>query len=169
MNHYLNLGDDNLFSLLKTGDEDAFVAIYQKHWGTMYFYARKITQSIDGAEEVVQDTLSQLWKNRTELEIHSSATVFIYQLLRRTALIYVQQNGSDKYINSLSDFMDHGKYNVNSKVRDKELIKDIERAISLLPQNIRDLIELSKKGQLDRKSILALVKKSGDQEDKNVR
>ena len=54
--------DANLMSRLATGDRDAFVPLYERHWKAVYNYAWFLSQSVAEAEDVTQECFLALLK-----------------------------------------------------------------------------------------------------------
>jgi RNA polymerase sigma-70 factor (ECF subfamily) len=69
MNSYNALTDLELKSLLNTGDEAAFAAIYSRYWKRIFAIASKRLGDEADAEEVVQDIFCNLWRKREKFEL----------------------------------------------------------------------------------------------------
>jgi RNA polymerase sigma-70 factor (ECF subfamily) len=63
--------DDELTSLLQSGNEGAFTEIYNRYWDKLYYIAYKLLKDTNSAEEIVQEVFLTLWKKRTTLIIQS--------------------------------------------------------------------------------------------------
>ena len=55
MRDYAQAGDDDLLRLLKSGDEEAFMALYSRRGGPVYRFALQMSGSASLAEEVTQE------------------------------------------------------------------------------------------------------------------
>ncbi|WP_316840212.1 RNA polymerase sigma-70 factor [Pedobacter gandavensis] len=62
--------EDELASLLKKGSEAGFSEIYRRYWDKLYIVARKRLDDATEAEEIVQDVFCNLWRKRTNFELH---------------------------------------------------------------------------------------------------
>ena len=61
--------DDELLALIKQDDEQAFKALYDKHWYNIYVIALQKIQRKDIAEELAQDLFLTIWNKRATLQI----------------------------------------------------------------------------------------------------
>jgi RNA polymerase sigma-70 factor (ECF subfamily) len=59
-------GDEELVQQVAAGSQDALAALYDRHVGSIFALARRLTSDRQIAEEVVQETFLALW-NRAEL------------------------------------------------------------------------------------------------------
>jgi RNA polymerase sigma-70 factor (family 1) len=66
---YKDLSDNDLAGLLKSGDERAYVEIYERYWGKLYTLARNRIGDSCEAEEIVQDIFYSLWRSRKSFEL----------------------------------------------------------------------------------------------------
>lgn len=66
---YTGTEDAALLRRLKEGSKDAFNALYDKYWQTVYAAAFKRLGNTDQAKDITQDIFLQLWLRREELHI----------------------------------------------------------------------------------------------------
>src|SRR5690606_18641580 len=66
--------NQDLLLLLKNGDEDVFVCLYDQYWDKLYYLAFQKLRSQHTAEEIVQEVFLILWKKREELQINCLST-----------------------------------------------------------------------------------------------
>lgn len=64
---YSLLTDSELAALLRTGDERAFMEIYQRYWEKTYLKSFKRIHDTFEAEEIVQDIFCNLWRKHESL------------------------------------------------------------------------------------------------------
>lgn len=69
MGIYAGLCDGELANLLKSGDEGAYVEIYERYWDKLYTLARNRIYDSCEAEEIVQDIFYNLWRNRQSFDL----------------------------------------------------------------------------------------------------
>ena len=61
--------DSHLITLLRNGDEEAFVEIYRRHWRKLYNAAYKRLKDADLCEDLVQNVFMDLWERRESVSI----------------------------------------------------------------------------------------------------
>jgi RNA polymerase sigma-70 factor (ECF subfamily) len=54
---------------LRAGDAAAFEAAFRRYYAQLCDYANRFLAAPDGAEEVVQDVFTNLWRSRASLQI----------------------------------------------------------------------------------------------------
>lgn len=59
--------DDQLVSVLRTDDADAFTEIYARYWKLLFYVAAKRLDSYQEAEEAVQNIFTDIWCRRVTL------------------------------------------------------------------------------------------------------
>ena len=69
MESYDKLPDTTLVQKLRTGDETAFTAIYNRYWEKLIATAYYFTQQKQSAEDIVHDIMMSLWIRRLSLNI----------------------------------------------------------------------------------------------------
>ena len=72
------LPDIELSGLVRSGDQDAFIEIYERYWTVLYLHARKILRNEEEAEDVVQDLFSELWLKRESFTIRTTLSAYLY-------------------------------------------------------------------------------------------
>lgn len=154
MEAYSTYSDNELAVLLKTGDSKAYAEIYERFWGILYRYSRKLLQSDNEADDVVQDTFVMLWSKAADLELRISLSSFLYASVRNSILKkFKHSKVKDKYLASLDKFMDEGNAVTDHLVRERELAARIEYEVSLLPDKMREIFLMSRRENLSYKEI----------------
>ena len=126
MNRYQQYTDQELTDLLKSGDQRAYTQIYDRYQGLLYIYACKITKEENDAEDIVQEVFFNLLDHK---KVRAD------------------------YAESFHKFLKAGSVQADYRIRERELIKLIEKEIALLPPKMREIFELSRKHQLSHKEI----------------
>jgi RNA polymerase sigma-70 factor (ECF subfamily) len=153
MANYNLYTDDELFLLLKEGNHRAYAMIYQRYWGMLFRYARKILQNDEEARDVVQDVFVMLWSKSETLEIQVSLSCFLYASTRNS-ILKLFQRGKVKanYLNSLEKFIEQNN-TTDHLVRNRELARRIEHEVAMLPPKMREVFELSRRSHLSHREI----------------
>ncbi len=71
--------DHSLIDALKKGNEEAYKYLYETKYKEIVFYTNGLTRDYDKAEDIVQEVIFKLWKNRSEIEITSSIKSYLYK------------------------------------------------------------------------------------------
>lgn len=64
-----HLYDLELYSLAKSGDENAFTKLYRRHWQSLFNGAYKRLQCKDQSQDIVQNIFIDFWERRNSLDV----------------------------------------------------------------------------------------------------
>lgn len=144
--YFKNLKDDELFNELNNGNYDAFTEIYVRYSRDLYRHALKMLQDREGAQDVIQEIFTNLWMNKSSINITTSPKNYLYTSVRNRILdILSKEKSKSKYLSSLDDYIQTGNYITDNLIREKELIAIIDKEICNLPPKMREVFELSRK------------------------
>ena len=146
-----NLIDKQLYISMQQGNKKAFDTLFIKYYAMLCAFARSFV-SLEDAEEVVQDTMLQIWENRKTNHIDSSVHHYLfkavknkcYTLMTRNSLRFQIENILTPDIQEL--FEDPDFYII------EELTQKIEKAILNLPESYRVAFEMHR---FQNKTIIA--------------
>ena len=140
-----DLADQELVIFLQKGDLKAFEEIYDRHWWSLYLIAFRKIRSKEVAEELVQDLFASIWKKREQLHIHSSLIAYLKSSIHYQIINYFQALLVRK---SHQQYVRHTE-SPDSAVTEEtisfwELQREMELGVSLLPDQSRQIFELSR-------------------------
>lgn len=151
---YSLISDQELTVHILNHDHQAYIELYNRYHGLLYVYACKITHDELEAEDIVQEVFIYLWEKRTVIKITSSIASFLYSAVRYKFFnLLDSKKVRTDYSRSFQSFIDEGVCTTDEYVREKELAGLIEREISMLPDKMREIFELSRKEFLTHKEI----------------
>lgn len=61
--------DLELYSLAKSGDENAFTMLYRRHWQSLFNGAYKRLQCKDQSQDIVQNIFIDFWERRNSVDV----------------------------------------------------------------------------------------------------
>lgn len=140
---YDELSDDELTTLLKTGDESAFEEIYNRYWDKMFYIAHRIVKSSEIAEEITQDVFLLLWTKRETLNIVSLkqylAAMLRYEVYRSLAKIKKQEVYVNEIRNTSTPFV-----LIEKDIENKLLLEIITTLTNRLSEKCRLVFQYNK-------------------------
>lgn len=153
--------DKYLFRKIKEGDKTAFKILYKKYYAGLFVYAMKITSEEKVTEELVDDLFIHIWANRERLHIKSSFRSYLYRAMRNNCLTHLRQNNlknllTDEFqdrTDAALDYLSISQENGLSIILSKEASEDIENAINKLPDQCRNIFQMSRYEELKNKEI----------------
>ncbi|WP_133574248.1 RNA polymerase sigma factor [Pedobacter metabolipauper] len=154
MSRSLLISDDDLLSLFKEGDRDAFKMIYERYWQLLFVSACKVLKDEDEAKDVVQEVFMSFLNRGKDIEINSSISVYLYSAVRYKVFDYLsRQKVRDNHKESVINYVSQVSYSTDRTLIEKEIIAEIEKEIKNLPEKMREVFELSRKDELSYKQI----------------
>lgn len=140
-----NVSDAELLTRLTDDDHAAFAEMYERYKGVLFSHAFKILKDEDEAKDVVQELFATIWIRRNEISIKTTLSAYLYTSTRNRVLdMIAHQSVQDRYLNSLSEFIEKGEWVTDEQMREKELTELIDKEIAQLPAKMRQVFELSR-------------------------
>lgn len=157
MKLYEGYSDEQLFSKVKKGDNEAFTVLFERFFPILLIHAlHKLNDSQD-AKDIVQETFITLYQKKDSINIKKNFSGYVYRILKNKILNFIsKKNVRANYQElieqeSAFDFSEHN--DVDSYVFENELKKQIEEGIDLLPEKMRVVFEMSRFEHLSHKEI----------------
>lgn len=147
--------DDQLLSLIKTGDEAAFTTLFERYRSKLYYYLLRHTKSGEIAEEIVIDIFMKLWKGRELADQIQEASAFFHKVGYYKALDFLRITARREQLKQV--YIDRA--NTEEDKLPDELMIDEEtkllllRAINQLPPQRKLIYQLSRDKDLSHEQI----------------
>lgn len=151
------MDEKKLLEGINRGDKHTFRQLFEKYYIFLCLIAEQITRSPSDAEEIVSDVFLKLWNNRQTLEISRSLKAYLIKAVQNTSINYLEKN-SIKRLNSSLDTIPYELLVWNHEyplghLYEQEIMHILERGISLLPENCREIFLLSRSNDLSYSEI----------------
>ncbi|MFB2120788.1 RNA polymerase sigma-70 factor [Parapedobacter sp. 2B3] len=153
MPNYDSALDEDLLLLLKSNDEAAFTALYNRYWKKLFVMAGYRMGNLEEAEEIVQDIFAALWNRRHTLELATDLAKYLavsvkYRVIKTLDRHYREQ----RYIDSVvcKEQVDHS---TEEKLSFDELSEELAKYVSQLPERCQLVFRLSREEGLSQKQI----------------
>lgn len=144
--------DQELLTLIKTGDYTAFNEIYDRHADALYGSAYNILRDRDGCRDIIQDIFIWFWQNRFQLNINNCRAYLLTAVKFKTAN-YIRDNKIGKgFFAELSTIDVSGDDEANA-IEVRELSDFIKSLADQLPGRYGEIFRLSRYQQLSNKEI----------------
>ncbi|MCF0055063.1 RNA polymerase sigma factor [Dyadobacter sp. CY356] len=140
---YDQLSDDALTDLLKTGEQAAFEAIYNRYWDKLFYTAHRIVKSSQIAEEITQDVFLLLWTKKETLNIASLgqylAAMLRYEVYRSLSKMKKQQVYESEVRYTTTPFI-----SIEKDIENKLLLEIITTLTNQLSEKCRLVFQYNK-------------------------
>jgi len=138
--------------LLRKGDEEAFEALFSKHFKGLCLYAENILKNSSEAEEIVEEFFCYLWDHCDSVLINTSVNGYLYTSIHNRCLKYLRHQKVKQ------DYIDEAQYHFADKellstvssnypeanLISKELEQKISIAIASLPEQCKKVFCMSR-------------------------
>lgn len=136
---------------LKTGNEDAYQYIYDRHYALLCHVANGYVKDQFLAETIVGDTIFHLWEIRETLEISVSIRSYLLRAVRNRCINYLNSEWEKHEIafsSLMPDEITDDKMTISDShplgtLLERELEEEIYKAIDKLPNECRRVFDKS--------------------------
>jgi RNA polymerase sigma-70 factor, ECF subfamily len=144
--------------VVASGDYNAFRELFTHHYRALCNYAMRVVATRETAEEVVSDVFVKLWKNREQIEVHTSFQAYIYRAVRNQALDYLKlrvhrQNERESLDNVQWNMSHADHFSPAEELSFNEFYDHIEGCIQRLPRQCQVIFRLSREEGLRYRDI----------------
>lgn len=154
MASYSDFNDQELVALIKRQDQFALAEVYDRHWANLYLHAFKMTHEESEAEDIVQEVFIGLWSNVEQLDLKMTLVGYLFSAVRNKVINSIRNKKTRAgYIDLFSLYVEHQSHDALDYIQEKELLLAINKIIAELPEKMREVFELSRKGNKSHKEI----------------
>lgn len=152
---------------IREGDERVFEKLYRNLHAPLCSVASRIINDRQAAEEIVQDVFSKIWSDRKVIDIHSSLSSYLFRSVRNLAIneLKKRQTGKSSLIrpasNELWSFLINTSQSqdfIIEKMISRELRTELIKAVDSLPEQCRQVFQLSRSENKTNDEIASLLK-----------
>jgi len=135
------MDEDQLIIHFKAGEEKAFKQIFDLFNNRLIFFTRGIIEDPETAEDLVQDAFLKLWDKRLNFKDLTSIKAFLYISLKNVSRnLYKHSKVKQKHDSLLGEAIDDP---IILKMVEAEVLEEVHKAVSELPEGCRNVIHLS--------------------------
>jgi RNA polymerase sigma-70 factor (family 1) len=146
--------DEELLSLIRKCNYNAFDEVYNRYWRKLFRIAFKKTGCKDDAMDLVQDLFIELWRRKDRLNITSSLNTYLISCLYYKVFYHFKIKGlQEKHIQTFHDFLHQGKaadsepVSAYQKELEYEQIQElINQTIEEMPDKMRRVFQMTRTG-----------------------
>lgn len=154
MLNYSKMTDMELAAQLASQNHAAFTELYDRHWKSLFIYAKSILKDADEASDVVQDIFTTLWNRGSHLHINTGLRGYLLTAVRNNALrIISKTTRADEYAAELAQSFTEEANHTDESWNFRELCTILDNAVDNLPSTMRAVYIKSKHHELSHQSI----------------
>lgn len=139
-----HLADDAaVWNLFKSGNESAFIKIYENNFDKLYSYGLRITKDKDMVKDAIQDLFIDLRKGRHTLGHTDNIKFYLFKCLKRRII-----KESGKWYSNLEDINDnyffsftfsHEHHMINRQIGEEQVVR-LDAAVKKLSPRKKEVI-----------------------------
>lgn len=151
---YNSFSDNELAYLLNRGDKQAFTEIYNRFFGILFIHACRKLNNEEEARDLVQQLFETIWVKRSHVSPEGNLSSYLYTATTNRIIdLFAHRKVTNRYIDSLQQYVDQDHVLTDYLVREKEMASIIEREIDALPPKMREIFILSRKNNKSHREI----------------
>ena len=149
--------DDKLLDLVRLEDDrTAFAELYERYWKVLINAAGKRIQSLEIAEEIVQDVFLSLFVRRKEIKPQSSVEAYLKTAVKfQVFKLYRSQQTHANHLDSIIAENRVAPVTPDAVLEAKQLREQIYKVAEKMPEKCREVFLLSRFEQLSHQDIAA--------------
>ncbi|MGM9477439.1 RNA polymerase sigma factor [Pedobacter sp. GSP4] len=147
--------DKTLLSSLQRGNHRAMEEIYQIYWEDVFDTAFKKIRDEELAQDITQEIFISLWENRKTLQLSGSLGAYLHGAVKYKVINYFRSGTlKAQHHSALTILMDgQDTAAADDKVILKELHQELDAAIALMPEKMKQVFSMSRKQEKSIKEI----------------
>jgi RNA polymerase sigma-70 factor (ECF subfamily) len=139
---------------MQAGDQRAFKKLFDILYQPLCFFARKMTGSMEEAEDVVSTAFAKLWDRHTQFDAFAAVQSFLYTTVRNHCLnILKHQHVVSNAAKILQSGQQEQDNYIETQVLQAELLQLVFAEIRNLPERQRLILEWSYRDELSATEI----------------
>lgn len=136
---------DDLIVQFNQGDTEAFTAIYNRYYSTLYYFVKRFIPEREDAEDITADVFVKLWNLRANLKTIKNIEAFLYVTGRNACLDFLRhlqrRNMRQKeLIQALLQQPEEGRLEEDVKTL---VLQAIHAEIEKLPRSCRTVFKMA--------------------------
>src|SRR5205085_3944580 len=127
--------DEKLLQRAARGDEDAFLALYERHRATVFRFAYRMLGSAALAEELTHDCFLSLVRRPDAFDpARASLRTYLYAAVRNLSAKHLRRHGGESALEELEDEPAAAEREQPlRRLLDAELSEEVQKAVMALP------------------------------------
>jgi len=142
---------------IRAGDEGAFDSVFRAHYAQLVRMAQSVVREAALAEEIAQEVMLELWRRRESLQVEQTFRAYLIRSTRNRALNHIRHQRIVAREAASAAVDPRTSPSAEEEVLGVELERAVREAIDGLPQNCREVFQLSREQGLKYAEIAAAL------------
>ncbi len=154
MTHINKIDDADLTRRVKSGEKEAYQALFERYAPKIYHFALSYLKSTADSEELVQDVFLKVWEKRDILDATLNIKAFIFKIAINTIYDFIRRKNIE---NAFQEFS-KANYSTDSNntwdtIIFEEMQTRINSLVAQMPEQRKKIFKLSKNKGLSNDEI----------------
>ncbi|WP_422361828.1 RNA polymerase sigma-70 factor [Reichenbachiella sp.] len=123
-------------------NENTFEKVFKAYYHQLSAFAYQYVESHEVAEEIVQDTFTNVWSKSDQIEIKTAVKSYLYGAVRNACLNYIKHKKIVRRYEEQEQWKSEG-FETDFLELD-ELQREIDDGLAQLPEKCRQIFEMSR-------------------------
>lgn len=154
----MHTDDRALIEAFQTGDEFAFVALYNRYKGGVYAFCLKMLMDRAQAQDVMQETFLRVYENRDRLLNTSSFKPWLFTIARNQCLNHLRRSNRQVALDENQETPDHVPDTPMAHLEKSERIEMVNHFLAQLKPDYREVLILREYQNLSYDEIAAITR-----------
>jgi RNA polymerase sigma-70 factor (ECF subfamily) len=142
---------------IRAGDEGAFDSVFRAHYPQLVRMAESVVRERALAEEIAQEVMLELWRRRESLQVEQTFRAYLIRSTRNRALNHIRHERIVAREAAFAAIDPPTSPSAEDEVLGVELEKAVREAVDGLPENCREVFQLSREQGLKYAEIAAVL------------
>jgi len=142
---------------IRAGDETAFDSVFRAHYAHLVRMAESLVRERALAEEVAQEVMLELWRRRETLELEQTFRAYLLRSTRNRALNHIRHQRIVARETEAASLEPRHSPSAEDVTLGLELERAVRDAIDGLPDNCREVFQMSRDQGLRYAEIAAVL------------
>lgn len=140
---FSNNNERDLVKLIKSGDQRAFVKLYQQYHGALYSFLLKFLKSPDQVKDIVQDTFVKVWERRDSLNEDLNVKSYLFTIGKNLMLNVLKRASNEMLLSREIYFYTQQTHNFTEEsMLSAEYERITQNAIGQLPPQRKAIFKM---------------------------
>ena len=142
---------------IRRGDSDSFESLFNFYCQKLINFSRRYVWDKQSAENIVQDIFLKIWQNRNVLDPSKSIKTYLFAAVKNESLKHLRHADVHKRWAEFISLSQDRAIDPEKTLSENETKKEIENAISSLPEKCREIFTMSKFDKLKYSEIAGIL------------
>jgi RNA polymerase sigma-70 factor (ECF subfamily) len=149
-----------LIESFRSGDEFAFVSLYNRYKGPVYAFCYKMRQDSEAAQDVMQETFLRVYENRGRLMKSGAFKSWLFTIARNQCLNWLRKSGKQVALSEDGYELPPAPETPFSKMEKSEQVRFVTQFLESLKPEYREVLILREYQNLTYEEIAAVTRSS---------